>query len=121
MGYSATNAAFRTIEAIITEAQTLRPITGSNQWIGDDGLEYFYERGNEKPDGSMTGKVMRTLKQSEWLSAWGPYRPTAVKSAGPFRIEPDGKITRFPGIPKAVKAKLDAEYKKRKELQTMRF
>jgi hypothetical protein len=109
MGYSASSAAFRTIERIIEEAHKLKPLNGSNTWISDDGLHYFYERGNEQPDGAMTGKVMRSFAKSEWHPSWGDYRETACKSAGSFRIEPSGKITRFPGIPKKVKALLDAE------------
>ena len=53
----------------------------------------FWEIGRERPDGAITGQV--------WKDA--PDKPGYCRKAGSFRICPDGKIARFPGLPPAVK------------------
>lgn len=54
-----------------------------NTWI-HDGLKYFYEIGRKNDDGAITGTVYAFLSNG------------MASSAGTFRIEPNGKITRFP-------------------------
>ena len=97
MGYSATAAAFRTIEKLMGEAKGLDHSSGSNCWKDATGRECFYERGREQADGAMVGTVNRETS------------PGFAKRIGSFRIEPDGKITRFPGMPPAIIQKLNSQ------------
>ena len=99
MGYSATAAAFDTLERIVREAG---PEYGSNGWQAVNGRNYFYERGDEHTDGAITGTVLCNYLPSEWRAEWGTYNPNSCKAAGSFRIEPNGKVTRFAGIPKTL-------------------
>jgi hypothetical protein len=48
----------------------------------------FWEVGRENADGAITGTV------------WKPWShdPSRVVKKGGFRIEPDGTVTRFPGL-----------------------
>lgn len=52
----------------------------------------FWEIGREQADGSITGKCWKP---------W-PQDPTRVISGGSFKIDSEGKIVRFPGVPKAI-------------------
>ncbi len=81
MGYSCDAAAAHTMDAI----GTLLNLPSSNG-MPDGG---FYERGRENADGAITGTV------------WKPLNDAAghVIRRGGYRIEPDGKVTRFPGLP----------------------
>jgi len=92
MGYSCTAAAALKLEAImkglreagLTVYHNGRPMT--NTWKrGKDTL--FYERGRENPDGAITGSIFSI----------------SGRRVGSFRIEPDGQVTRFPGIPKGIR------------------
>lgn len=85
MGYSYAAKAGYTLDAI----GKLIGATTSNG-MPDGG---FWEHGREQRDGAIVGTV------------WTPYPadPTKVTKRGGFRIEPDGKISRFPGVPTAMK------------------
>ena len=47
----------------------------------------FWETGREQADGAITGTVWKPWAQDK----------TRVVKAGSFRIEPDGRVSRFPG------------------------
>lgn len=85
MGYSCTaKAGFvrEAIEALI--ANKLGPGKPSNATL-DGG---FWEIGRENADGSITGKV------------WKPWGTAGhVVPRGSFKIDSEGKIVRFPGLP----------------------
>lgn len=86
MGYSCTVAAADTLSRL-AEILAPRLTDSSNSFKLANGTEGFWERGRENRDGAVTGKV--------WRSVGG----TFVKPAGSFRINPDGKVARFPLIP----------------------
>lgn len=82
MGYSATSAAFNTLELIKGH------FNNEVQNTLDNG--YFWEIGKEQHDGAITGLVYK------------PYHldPNKCIKAGTFKILPNGNILRFTGIPK---------------------
>jgi len=91
MGYSCTKDAAEKLQAIMAKLEEEgliayhngRPI--ANTWRrGQDTL--FYEIGRENLDGAITGSV------------WS----MSGRRIGSFRIEPDGSVTRFPGMPKKI-------------------
>jgi len=86
MGYSCTAAADDAYGSI----QAMFP-SKSNFWTGDDGKEYFLEQGKENRDGAITGTVIQMNGQ------YG-------KKVGSLRIEPSGYVTRFPHLPKHIRA-----------------
>src|SRR5271166_6968760 len=61
-----------------------KPNTGNTLIL--KGTEYFFERGRENQDGAITGSLMRMLP--------GGY----CRKAGTYRIDPDGTVSRFPGM-----------------------
>jgi hypothetical protein len=71
---SAVDAMLAPLQAPGTEAGT------SNGWTRD-GVNYFYERGNEQNDGSVTGSVWRLLPNDR------------CRKAGRVRVEPDGQVS----------------------------
>lgn len=83
MGYSC-NAASAFALDYITESVSLL-VNGSSNAMPDGG---FWEVGRENADGAITGTV------------WKPWAedPTRVVRRGSFRIEPDGTVSRFPGL-----------------------
>lgn len=85
MGYSCTAKANFTQEAIEKIiADRVGPNKASNCTL-DGG---FWEIGRENADGSITGKVWRP---------WGT--AGQVVPAGSFKIDAEGKVVRFPGLP----------------------
>ena len=96
MGYSCSAAASLTMTAI-------GELIGgeSSNGMPDGG---FYERGREQPDGAMTGSV------------YVPVGTNGCRKRGSFRINADGKVTRFPGLTRVLLAKAEAmgakEYKR---------
>ena len=82
MGYSCTAAADNVLRAIEGMSSSK-----SNFWKGDDGREYFADRGREQEDGAITGTVIRM----------------DGKKMGSLRIEPNGFVTRFPHLPKRIR------------------
>ena len=89
MGYSCTVAANKVLDFILDEL-TKNVGTGTNNGWYNNGRELFFEQGQENTDGAITGQVWRILNKSA-------YR------IGGVRIEPDGTITRFSGIPASLR------------------
>ena len=86
MGWSCSAKASYTMEAI----SKLINRKSSNDLPGGVG---FYEASNKEwIDGSITGTV------------WKFVGPNQCKKAGSFKISGDGKIERFPMLPKEIKA-----------------
>jgi hypothetical protein len=79
MGYSCAAKASYTRDAII-ELIAVRISNG----MPDGG---FFETGREQADGAITGTV------------WKPTGDGHVTKRGGFRIEADGRVSRFPGLP----------------------
>lgn len=90
MGYSCTVKADDTLKMTLNAAneQPINNYSYSNTWEAN-GNKYFYERGRENKDGSITGQVFKFTS--------GNY---AVK-IGSLKILPDGKVKSWPGMPKA--------------------
>ncbi len=86
MGYSCAAAADDTLRKL---GEILSPRDGgapSNEYTGTDGRRYFFEVGRENADGAVTGQVVRMIGDGH------------AQRAGSFRIEPNGKVTRFPFV-----------------------
>lgn len=76
-----TSAAGRTLDAIAEGTGN-----GSyNTWENDDRI-YFFEVGDNNPDGAITGEVYRVEVNGD------------ATPCGDFRIESSGSVTRFPHI-----------------------
>ena len=88
MGYSAATAAFNTIENILA----MKKSTMSNVFCDWRNRMVFWERGKEHADGAMTGTVYRSKLPND------PAGTNGVVRIGSFRIEPSGRIDRFPGL-----------------------
>ena len=78
----------------------------------------FYETSRtDHPDGAITGSVWRPLNAAE-KAKWAHLDriDERVKRAGSFRISGDGKVVRFPRLPRELIAKAEAiaaaEYKR---------
>ena len=56
MGYSCTQSAHNTLEKTLANIHKGMPDVGSNTWI-NNGQKFFYDRGREQADGSITGSV----------------------------------------------------------------
>lgn len=89
MGYSCNAASGYALDYIRDEVSLKLP-AGSSNGMPDGG---FYEVGRENADGAITGTV------------WKPWAedPSRVVKRGGFRIEPDGTVSRFPGLKKEVR------------------
>lgn len=88
MGYSCTQKADRSLKYTLAKAVGLNPEKDylSNTWT-NNGKKYFYEQGKENEDGAITCQVMQIVGEG-------------CKRAGSMRIEADGTITRWDGMPK---------------------
>lgn len=96
MGYSCTVKAMRVLDAITRFC--VQSTGSSNAWRSSDTNEgFFNEVGREQRDGAITGTVFRSISE------------THARRYGSFRITPDGKIARFPGIPKTTWKSFEAE------------
>lgn len=84
MGYSCNVKAEITLRAI----QQLDEFT-----CGHADYKYFADIGKENRDGAITGTVYEITGPLEGMNR-------ACRKAGSFRINPDGSITRFPGVSK---------------------
>lgn len=80
MGYSCTKAADDTFNTISRDFAK----DGNPNVLFFQGKDYFFERGRENEDGAITGKLMVMLPDDY------------CQSVGSVRIEPDGKVKRFP-------------------------
>lgn len=85
MGYSATVKAYFAQDTMLALLQAAHGDCGgtSNSWGDRDGSYHFFERGREQNDGAITGTVYVTNGKT-------------CRPAGSIRIEPDGKVTRWP-------------------------
>lgn len=90
MGYSCTVKADDTLRMTLNNANgiSINDYYPSNTWE-NNGHKYFYERGREQTDGSITGQIFRFTQ--------GNY---AVK-IGSLKILANGKVSRWPGMPKS--------------------
>lgn len=91
MGYSCNAASAYALDWIRDNVSLALPAKSSNG-MPDGG---FWEVGRENADGAITGTV------------WKPWAvdPLRVVRRGGFRIEPDGRVSRFPGLSAAERAK----------------
>jgi hypothetical protein len=95
MGYSATSAAFRTIEKIeATIKDRGFGVRATNGWLDEMGVEHFWERGDEQDDGAIVGEVMRVIPMGK--------NKGHCQGVGKLYIAPNGEIQRFPGLPREV-------------------
>jgi len=89
MGYSCASKAMESLDQLMIQLKSAGEETEvSNGWK-KNGIEYFHEIGRENRDGAVTGKVQKITVDRY------------CKTAGTFRIEPDGTIRRFPTSTKA--------------------
>jgi len=86
MGYSCTARAAFTKDAIQQLVNRDYPGECSNR-LPNGG---FWERGREQHDGAITG------------TCWRPIDDQHVRRAGSFKINADGTVRRFPGLPRAL-------------------
>ena len=98
MGYSCSAKASYVEQAIMNAITD--PVGPCNQWT-NNGKVYFTERGREQHDGAITGTVMVQTKVVDGK--------IHCKNGGSLRIEADGTITRFTGLPKKRWAELQAK------------
>jgi len=89
MSYSCTVKAHDTLRMTLNEinGQNINAYNMSNTWE-NRGQKYFFERGREQRDGSITGQVFKFTDQTH-----------AVK-IGSLKILPDGKVKTWPGMDK---------------------
>lgn len=92
MGYSVAAAANDRLNGIMEHNAD----ESSNTWFDDKGGRYFYDVGRENADGAFTGSVWKFITEGQYAGR--------VNRAGSIRIEANGKVTRFPGRNKAMKA-----------------
>lgn len=88
MGYSCCTSAANALDFILD--QVTDSLGSSNSWQ-NDGNDYFFERGREQADGSITGTVYRMIGENR------------CRKAGSAKIDPDGLVRRFPNIPAHVR------------------
>lgn len=98
MGYSCAVKASLAEDAMIQVLKETRGPggNGSNTW-GDDGEPHHAEVGREQRDGAVVGTV--------WAPA--PGKPGYARKKGTYRVEPDGKVTRWPGTTAAMRAEAE--------------
>lgn len=84
MGYSCTVRASHAVD--ILGRHCVKQTGSQNVWHHRN-QRYFWERGRENHDGAITGTVHRFTAEN-----------MAVR-VGSFRIEPDGRVARFPAWP----------------------
>lgn len=90
MGYSCTVRAHdvlrRTLNSI--NGENVNNYAFSNTWTYN-GNTFFYERGKENSDGSITGSIFLMLDNGH------------CRRYGNLKIEANGLVTRWPGMPKS--------------------
>lgn len=84
MGYSCSAKADEALESLRDMLQAGNQNLPCNVWIGTGGEKHFYEIGREQADGAITGAVWKFLPDN------------SARKIGAFRIEPNGRIERFP-------------------------
>ena len=95
MGYSAAAAAFRTLDLIGKLLDQHQPDRrGTNSFFDTEGRECFWETGRrESIVGAMTGSVHRETEPGS----------NRVLRAGSFKIDENGNVKSFPGLPKYIR------------------
>ena len=83
MGYSCATKAMESFDQLIIQLKSAGKRTGKENGWEKNGSEYFHEIGREQRDGAVTGTVYKHTDNGY------------CRKAGTFRVEPDGKITRF--------------------------
>ena len=99
MGYSCTVRASYTAEAV--QARFRHENSGNTFSVDGGETVYFSERGREQADGAVTGSIFKMLPDG------------MARRAGGYRIEADGKITRFKGVPKKFWSEFETASEKR--------
>ena len=94
MGYSCTAKASLTLTAIEALIDLNYKTNGTSNATPDGG---FFEIGRENADGAITGTV------------WKPYDAGRVTRRGSFRIDAEGRVVRFPGVPSALLREAERE------------
>ncbi len=84
MGYSCSAKADEVLKALIVQLKATNEESESSNTFFSKGNEYFYEIGQENVDSSITGSVYKVDKNG------------LCKKSGNFRIEKDGRISKFP-------------------------
>ncbi|KKK64224.1 hypothetical protein LCGC14_2986380 [marine sediment metagenome] len=88
MGYSCSTKANMVLDSLIVLLQSSSSENNSSNTWEKRGIKYFYEIGKENIDGAITGKVNKFVEENQ------------CKVVRSFRIESNGKITRFIGSTK---------------------
>jgi hypothetical protein len=101
MGYSCNKAAGLTLDSILEQVAPFPSPTNTWEYKGN---KYFFERGREQDDGAITGQVWRMDPEDAQGRCF-------CHRSGSARIEPGGRVTRFPHISKQVK-KVAEKYSK---------
>jgi hypothetical protein len=85
-------------------ASTVLDVIGEDRRfdISHFSYRFFFEIGRENRDGAITGFVYSVGMIIDTLQR-------CCKRKGSFRIEPNGEITRFPGLPKSEWKEIVAE------------
>lgn len=91
MSYSCTEAAGNVEQKI---SELCYNMTGMSNMYVNGNKEYFYEVGRETSDGSIVGKVNLIENTNGQKLAY---------PKGSFKINKNGKIVRFPFLPKSIK------------------
>lgn len=99
MGYSCTKAASDSLAVLSDRFKT----DGNPNYLTIRGDKYFFERGREQADGSITGELMQ----------FSPDENTCTV-AGRVKIAPNGVIVRFPRV--TVKETIEIENEVRRML-----
>jgi hypothetical protein len=116
MGYSCTKKAGDTLDRLVQyyleKGEKMQNVFTVKQasCMAQKEKQYMWEIGRENKSGAITGKVCEFTGPSEQkLTESGqPYDSRPAVNVGSFRIAPDGKITKFPGLPADVKKYLNA-------------
>jgi len=91
MGYSCNTVSMMVYDEMIVQLQgaSSKEHTSQNTW-DHNGLDHFAEIGREQRDGAVTGSVWAMLPDG-----------ARCRKVGSFRINPGGKVARWPSSTKA--------------------
>jgi len=89
MSYSCTTKAMESFDQLIIQLKSAGQKIETNNGWEKKGIFYFHEIGREQKDGAITGTIYKHIIGSLSVNNF-------CRKTGTFRIEPDGKITRFP-------------------------
>jgi len=91
MGWSCSYKAMQTLEKIFNELEKRKLKILANGWKYKNN-EYFLQLGKENKNGAITGVIYKIIDHKG-----------LCKKVGNFKIDSDGKIIRFPYLPKEIK------------------